>query len=285
MSEQTGFRKFYLETLHAIFRPGVGNGRRKTFVFLHGSGFDASVFMPVMAHKKLLAHDVYALDLPGHGRSAALPPHQAYSYASMAERVAESLNAGGIENCVLVGWSLGGHIAFELLERTDLVSGAICCGAPAMPNNPLSTLFAFHFTKGMLLASKREFNTADANAFQSLALGKHASDEHAQALMQSDGRARLDIASNMLRLQNRDQKRLALEAGHRLCFIHADDDPLIRADYIEHFTTNSQFTGTYTPLAAGGHAPFLANPDQFLEASLTFEESLANAPANQAMAA
>jgi pimeloyl-ACP methyl ester carboxylesterase len=55
---------------------------------------------------------VYALDLPGHGKSSSLDGQQ--SVAGYARKVLEWLEAMGLNRAVFVGHSLGGAIALQL---------------------------------------------------------------------------------------------------------------------------------------------------------------------------
>lgn len=62
--------------------------------------------------RRLKGFRIYALDLPGHGKSAALDAQQ--SAAGFARKVIEWLAAVGLHRAVFVGHSLGGAIALEL---------------------------------------------------------------------------------------------------------------------------------------------------------------------------
>lgn len=72
---------------------------------------------------------VYALDLPGHGRSA-LPGRT--SIAEYGAAVAALLGACGIERCALAGHSMGGAIALWLaIECPERVAGLALVGSGA----------------------------------------------------------------------------------------------------------------------------------------------------------
>ena len=87
---------------------------RPAIVFLHGAGMDHSVWMlqaRYFAHHKCA---VYALDLPGHGRSDG-PPRK--TVEAMADAVWAAIAAAGRECVALVGHSMGGLVALEAAGR------------------------------------------------------------------------------------------------------------------------------------------------------------------------
>ncbi|MEN0000861.1 MAG: alpha/beta hydrolase [Pseudomonadota bacterium] len=277
--------KSYAASLHMRRMEPAKADSAPSLVFLHGNSFDGGIFENLMLHPALADRDLVAFDLPGHGESACLPQSQSYNFGSMADRVGEALEDAEISNALLVGWSLGGHVALEALDRVPGVSGALVCGMPIMPNNPIASLFAMHFTAAMLLASKRNFTHTDAVRFERLALGARANGTHVPAMLRADGRARSEIAQSVLRGTNRDQRNLAIEAGRRLCIINSINDPLIRSDYVARFAEQTGFSGMVKKMDGTGHAPFLDKPEAFLSVIDQFEASLAQGADQLAKAA
>jgi len=107
--------------------PRTGGAGAK-LVLIHGIGSRWQMWEPVLG---LLAaeHDVIALDLPGFGRSPALPPQADAGAGGLAEAVAAFLSQLGVERPHLVGNSLGGWVALELARRTQVSS--VVCLSPA----------------------------------------------------------------------------------------------------------------------------------------------------------
>jgi pimeloyl-ACP methyl ester carboxylesterase len=85
-----------------------------TVVFIHGAGFDHSVWA---LHSRWFSHHgfgVLAVDLPGHGRSGGTPLE---TIAEMADFVAALLDAAGASKAKLIGHSMGSLIALETAAR------------------------------------------------------------------------------------------------------------------------------------------------------------------------
>jgi pimeloyl-ACP methyl ester carboxylesterase len=123
----------------------VGSG--PPLVLLHALGLSRRAWDPVIP--ALAEHfDVLALDLPGFGESAPLPPQVEPSPAALAASVADLLDALGIRSPHLVGNSLGGWIALELAHLRPTTSLTLL--APAglwRGNTPLYDLASLRATR------------------------------------------------------------------------------------------------------------------------------------------
>ena len=106
-----------------------GDPRAVPLVCIHGAGGAATMWPQVhVAFRGERA--VYALDLPGHGRSA--PLRGEITLARYADAVTAFLDAARIERAVVVGHSMGGGVALLLaLETPDRVAGLVLVGTGA----------------------------------------------------------------------------------------------------------------------------------------------------------
>lgn len=106
-----------------------GSGDR-VVVCLHGAGSRADRWRPQFPLLTAAGHHVYALDLPGHG--LADKPRDAPYGAGWFAEVVESFIEDHLASTpvVLLGTSLGGHVASTLAaRRPDLVRGVVLIGA------------------------------------------------------------------------------------------------------------------------------------------------------------
>jgi pimeloyl-ACP methyl ester carboxylesterase len=88
---------------------------------LHGVGESAVGWQPV---QEALGddYDVIAFDLPGFGRSPALPPGVAPTAAALADAVERELDRLGVAQSHVAGYSLGARVALELATRGRTLS-------------------------------------------------------------------------------------------------------------------------------------------------------------------
>ena len=111
-------------------------------VLLHPNGFCAGLFDP-LARRLAIDHHVVAVDLAGHGRSAALP-HYDLTFTRLATDVIAVLDGLGIASAAAVGQSLGGGVAILVdRARPGLFRRLLLCEAVAFPitgtgSNPMS---------------------------------------------------------------------------------------------------------------------------------------------------
>jgi pimeloyl-ACP methyl ester carboxylesterase len=125
MIADVGGRAVYAYTASRAF-----DATRPTLVFVHGAANDHSVWT---LQSRYFAHhgfNVFAVDLPGHGRSAGLPLG---SVEALGEWLIAFLDALGTARAALVGHSLGSLSALEASARTpSRVSHLVLLG-PAVP--------------------------------------------------------------------------------------------------------------------------------------------------------
>ena len=87
---------------------------KRTVVFVHGAGFDHSVFALQSRYFGYHGWNVLAVDLPAHGRSEG-PPLP--TVPAMAGWVMKVTSTAGIEKASLVGHSMGSLVALEAAAR------------------------------------------------------------------------------------------------------------------------------------------------------------------------
>ena len=85
-------------------------GQGPELVILHGLFGDADNFRSIALHMQR-HYSVTRLDLPGHGRSSSL---DTLSINAMAEAICEALLKNKVNECHLLGHSLGGKVAMAI---------------------------------------------------------------------------------------------------------------------------------------------------------------------------
>lgn len=100
---------------------------RPPVILIHGAGSNHLSWPAEI--RRLRDTIVYAIDLPGHGKSAGTAYHRASSYQSA---IIDFIAQLGLNRAVLVGHSLGAAIALQLaLDHPQHVAGLVCISAAA----------------------------------------------------------------------------------------------------------------------------------------------------------
>jgi len=103
-------------------------GTGEPIILLHPLGAELVVWEPVVA-RLAEERDVIAVDMPGFGRSPALPDGVAPTPHALAGAVARLLDAIGLDRVHVAGSSLGGWVALELAKAGRALSVAAISSA------------------------------------------------------------------------------------------------------------------------------------------------------------
>ena len=96
----------------------------RNIALIHGWGGDSRCWQPLLEAMGTMTQAVHCIDLPGFGVRAAQPWPQ-------TEQLVAELEAQLPEDCLLMGWSLGGMLAVQLAARSRKVRALVTIAANA----------------------------------------------------------------------------------------------------------------------------------------------------------
>ena len=109
------------------FAHGADEAARPPVILIHGAGGHHLYWPPQV--RRLHNQRVFAVDLPGHGKSAGVGHHTIEDYASETMQFLKALK---LNRAVLVGHSMGGAVALQAaLEHPKRVIGLVLIGSAA----------------------------------------------------------------------------------------------------------------------------------------------------------
>ncbi|HRD28933.1 MAG TPA: alpha/beta hydrolase [Caulobacter sp.] len=253
----------------AVCREGRGVPVVCLTAIAHGGGdFDA------FAARMKSRFEIIRIDWPGHGRSgdaAAAPSARRY-----ADLLAELLPALAVEHPILIGNSIGGAAAILHAERHP-VRGLVICNAGGLVAVDATVKRFCSIFAGFFAAGERRagwFGPAFAAYYRLLVLPSRSAAAQRRRIIasgyevagqlrlawESFGRAEADIRDVAGRLDA--PVWVAWSRGDRIIPL-GRCRPAIKAMKRAVLTT-----------FAGGHAPFLEQPDAFAEAFVDFTDAL-----------
>ena len=250
-------------SLPELYVTRQGSGR--PLVMLHGWAMHGGLFRD-LADALAEESEIWCVDLPGHGLSHA-------EHLAQAE---ELLSALLPEDCVLLGWSLGGQIALRLAQARGLRVGALILlsSTPRFVNAPDWTDGVEDAVLEQFAADLQHDLAATLQRFLALQVRGLADMRPALARLRAELAARPAaraeaLSEGLARLRECDLRRLVPRVAQPALVLHGAADRLTPpaagrwlAAHLPH--------ARLTEIREAAHAPFLSHPTQTLAALRAF---------------
>ena len=262
----------FIETPAGVSLHYQETGSGRPVVFLHGWAMSGRVWR---FQKELEdSYRLIFLDQRGHGQSA---PAAGYTVEDYAKDLASFIDKLGLENAVLVGWSMGVQVALQAFPAVrDRLAGLVLVGGTARfttaddyPHGkpPVEVkglglrLRRDHqktmgdFFKGMF--AEQELDKAQyQRIIHEIVMGGHSPDQEA-------ARESLNILSTV------DQRDRLPQVDRPVLLVHGELDTICPASASEYMAGRLPMA-TLEIFHGCGHAPFMTRPEQFNELLRSF---------------
>jgi pimeloyl-ACP methyl ester carboxylesterase len=247
------------------FLQSEGDGR--AVVFVHGNSSSARTWLPVLTGPFGRRFRCLAFDLPGHGQSAPAADHSAYSLPGYAAVLAAFTQACGAADAVIVGWSLGGHIALEAAPAMPAAAGYVIFGTPPvasavqmadafLPNPALNVGFTSDVSPELARAYAASFTTPGS----ALPL-----DEFTADILRTDGAARAALFASVGEGRFTDELAIVAALERPLAILQGDGEQLVNLGYLQQLSIPSLWRSRVQLIAGAGHAAHQEAPATFTE--------------------
>jgi pimeloyl-ACP methyl ester carboxylesterase len=240
-------------------------GRERTVIFVHGNSSSARTWRGLMGSPFGQRFRCLALDLPGHGRSAPASDHSAYSLPGYAATLAGFARALGADDAVIVGWSLGGHIAIEAAPSLPGAAGFVVFGAPPVASAAQMTE-AFLPNPAMNVGFTAAVSPADAQVYAAsfVAPGSVlALDEFVADILRTDGAARAGLFGSIGEGRFGNELDIVTTLGRPLAILQGDGEQLVSLAYLRQLAIPTLWRGAVQIIPGAGHAAQQEAPDAF----------------------
>tara|TARA_Y100000389_G_scaffold3395_1_gene3306 strand:- start:565 stop:1440 length:876 start_codon:yes stop_codon:yes gene_type:complete len=94
-----------------IYEHNKSNKLASNIFIIHGAGMDHRIGLMIDLSRFYASHNIYSIDLPGHGFTSGSILH---TVEEMASYVSEIINEMNANNNIFIGHSMGGLVALEL---------------------------------------------------------------------------------------------------------------------------------------------------------------------------
>lgn len=250
------------------------DGGEPALLFLHGNS-QAEVWRYQLEAEELARWRRVAFDFPGQGRSGfSDDPAHRYGLLGLAEMTAAMVEALGVERVVLVGYSLGGHVALEGAPDIPGLAGLFVFGmGPVTDAGDLPRLFKPN--PAIDFISRAELTEGEALAFAEAIFGapERIPEFFVEALRAVDPKERPALMASVAEGRHRDEVAVARALPCPLAIVYGEDDALIERSYLDTLDL-PLWRGGVQGIPDSGHTPRWEQPARFNQLLRDFAESL-----------
>lgn len=217
-----------------------------------------------------------AFDLPGHGRSKPAAEVSAYSLPGYAATLAGFVAAVGAANAVVVGWSLGGHIALEAVPLLPEAAGFVIFGTPPV-RTPADLAAAFLPNPAVNIGFTAEVDEKAARAYAASSLAPDSAfpvTEFVADILATDGAARAGLMTSLGAGRFIDEVDVVAGLASPLAVLHGAGEQLVSLDYLRALDMPTLWRGEVQVMAGSGHAPHEETPAEFAAVLTEFIDDL-----------
>jgi len=265
-----------VRTSHADIAVWESGGRGLPIVLIHGNSSCKEIFAGQIESALGSTYRMIALDLPGHGASSdAFRPERTYSFGGYADAVVETLGGLGVDRAVVFGWSLGGHVALEMMPMWPGLRGVMISAAPPIRPGLEGVGAGFKAHPALRLIGKDAFAPEELSEFLDVTVAPPAGPMLIEAARRTDGRARAMMMASIAQGEMADERAIAEAAAVPLAVVNGAEEPFTNLDYVDSLAIPSLWEGKAHRLPGLGHAAFRQDPAAFNKLLLRFMRDVA----------
>ncbi len=234
----------------------------RTLVLLHGNSSSSRTYDALFANENIKA-DLLAIDLPGHGKSHRSEKTANYGFGNFKKTVLETILQNIENEIILVGHSLGGHIAMEIAPHLPQLQGLVLFGAPPLRGSS-NLQEAFTDNEVLPFFFQKEVSDAEIGQLTETAMWQKERAARVQSdFRNTDALVRPSVAASLAD-DLEDEVSILQSLNIPKHILHGRQDPLVRLDYLK---STAKETGTDLRIVEEcGHFLSLERPEVLLEA-------------------
>jgi pimeloyl-ACP methyl ester carboxylesterase len=228
-------------------------------VFIHGNSACRQVFQKQFSSRLLDNYHLITFDLPGHGDSSnATDPERTYTLPGLADLILELLYEMGVDKGAIVGASLGGHVAIEMLAHSNIPQALFLMGTP-----PIGSSLAEGFRGKPLggLGAKPALDPEEVERFATTVFGARAERFMYQAIERTDKAFRGILFAGAARGLGIDQHKALTTNPILSAIVNGEDDQIINLDYVDSVAYANLWQDTCFRIPHVSHSPFWEAPE------------------------
>lgn len=230
--------------------------------FVHGIFSNAAAWQPMLQQPGMTGIRAIALDLPGHGASGRTDVPEDYGFLNFSSIVAAVLERLDLHKVILVGHSIGGHVAMHVSRFTDRVAAIMIVAA--VPLDDASALGNAYNLDGSLTAIFGGNATDEILCDAWLHGPRHLptiKDSYQNTHSVFQQAVTQNITSFLSPPNFTSEKELLV--NKRVAFVYGEEDKLVRRSSVDALATDLAPAHEMHFVAHTAHFPHLEAPAEF----------------------
>jgi len=240
-------------------------GTGSALIFIHGNSLSSKSFEKQLNSPILRKFNITAIDLPGHGNSMrADNPSREYSVSSLAQAVVEFISSKFHESVILVGHSLGGHVAIEVAAQLKILKGLVFFGTPPV-SSPIDIPNGFLPTESFSYAFQDNLNEYKLNKMCRLNLGDSFEYDNMlkNDILNTDKSFRGCLGTSVGKGEFADEIMIVNELKIPVAVFHGELDQVVNIDYIKKLDIPNLWKSEIQIIKNSPHLSHYVNPNEF----------------------
>lgn len=247
----------------------MGDENHPTLIFIHGHCTNKTFFSEQMKSHLLDEYRLIALDLPGYGESEPPKnPEKVYNLTGFADVVVEVIDKLKLKNLIVVGWSLGGHVALELTTKLPQLKGLLITGTPPIEISAegLGRGFRMSNPKIRECYGKGNLTEEEAELLATISGYDYTIEKRflVDAVLATDDGAKTIYPQSIIKGIGQNELTIVRDWPHPICVIAGEKDAGINNDYILHEVVfGNLWRSKVHIILEAGHAVHMEQPEKF----------------------
>jgi pimeloyl-ACP methyl ester carboxylesterase len=238
----------------------------QSILMIHGNSLSKETFKEQFHSSLTDQYRMIAVDLPGHGETTGdSNGSEGYSIRGLADFIISLITELKLKSVVILGHSLGGHLAIQAASEIPELKGIFAVGTPPLTpkENELSP-FLDH--PSLPLAFTPELSDEDVRNLSEVYWSENTtvSNVIGEGIKKSDPKFRADMGADVAQGNLKDETEVIAKLTFPVGLAVGDLDQLINRDYMENVLDSDElWRGGVQGIEGSGHTPQMEVPESF----------------------
>jgi len=236
--------------------------KKGTIIFIHGNSSSSEVFRPII-ESKILTHTKIGLNLLGHGNHSSNSTNaEDFSIKAYSKDILNQI-ADIDDEILLVGNSLGGHLAIEIAPEVANLRGIVIFGTPPV-KKPINFEEAFLPVPALQTFLTEHPSEGDIEMAVSAAVcNKETIPQLVADFKKANPLVRKAIGIDLMENKLSNQLEIFSTLDIPKYIIAGKKDPSVNPEYLQEVTNNCNGNCKLIKFENCGHYPSIEKPQEF----------------------